>query len=74
MRREICALTRDSSHEVHEGNCVTCYTASHNLMIKFNPDTHIVGKVYDLTQDNMNAMIKAFEFYKKLWEEKGSIG
>jgi hypothetical protein len=29
--------------------------------MKFNPDNHIVGKVYDLTQENMNAMIAAFE-------------
>jgi hypothetical protein len=25
--------------------------------MKFNPDNHIVGKVYDLTQENMNAML-----------------
>jgi hypothetical protein len=33
--------------------------------MKFNPDNHIVGKVYDLTQENMNAMIAAFEEEKK---------
>lgn len=25
--------------------------------MKFNPENHIVGKVYDLTQENMNAML-----------------
>lgn len=25
--------------------------------MKFNPKTHTVGKTYDLTQDNMTAMI-----------------
>jgi hypothetical protein len=33
--------------------------------MKFNPENHIVGKVYDLTQENMNAMIAAFEEQKK---------
>ena len=26
-------------------------------MTKFKPDNHIVGKVYDLTQENMQAML-----------------
>lgn len=34
-------------------------------MTKFKPETHIIGKVYDLTQENMNAVIKAFEEEKK---------
>jgi hypothetical protein len=25
--------------------------------MKFNPENHVVGKVYDLTQENMNAML-----------------
>lgn len=25
--------------------------------MKFNPETHIIGKVYDLTQENMNALL-----------------
>lgn len=25
--------------------------------MKFNPKTHIIGKVYDVTQANMNAML-----------------
>lgn len=29
--------------------------------MKFKPETHIIGKVYDLTQENMNATIHAFE-------------
>jgi hypothetical protein len=33
--------------------------------MRFNPEHHIVGKVYDLTQENMNAMIAAFEEQKK---------
>jgi hypothetical protein len=33
--------------------------------MKFKPEHHIVGKVYDLTQENMNAMIAAFEEQKK---------
>lgn len=34
-------------------------------MTQFNPKTHIVGKVYDLTQENMNAMIKEIELLSK---------
>jgi len=30
-------------------------------MSKYRPDNHIIGKVYDLTQDNMNALIKEVE-------------
>jgi hypothetical protein len=30
-------------------------------MSKYRPSNHIIGKVYDLTQDNMNAMIKHIE-------------
>jgi cell division protein FtsB len=33
--------------------------------MKFKPEHHIVGKVYDLTQENMNAMIAVFEEQKK---------
>lgn len=29
--------------------------------MKFNPKTHIIGKVYDLTQENMNALISEVE-------------
>lgn len=29
--------------------------------MRFNPKTHILGKVYDLSQDNMNALIAEFE-------------
>ena len=25
--------------------------------MKYNPYTHIIGKVYDLTQENMNALL-----------------
>lgn len=32
----------------------------------FNPDNHIVGKVYSLTQDNMNAMIEEIERLQRL--------
>lgn len=34
-------------------------------MTKFNPETHIKGKVYDLTQENMQAMIKAYEEWRQ---------
>jgi hypothetical protein len=30
-------------------------------MSKWNIKTHIIGKAYDLTQDNMNAMIRDVE-------------
>ena len=33
-------------------------------MTKFNPNTHIIGKVYDLTQENMQLMIKFIELQK----------
>lgn len=29
--------------------------------MKFKPENHIIGKVYDLTQDNFNALISAYE-------------
>ncbi len=29
--------------------------------MKFKPEQHIVGKVYDLTQENMNAMLAEIE-------------
>lgn len=29
--------------------------------VKFRPDNHIIGKVYDLTQENFNAVIRAWE-------------
>lgn len=29
--------------------------------MKFRPEQHIIGKVYHLTQDNMNAMIRTIE-------------
>jgi len=35
-------------------------------MTKFNPNTHIIGKVYDLTQENMNTMIDEIERLKIL--------
>lgn len=30
-------------------------------MTRFNPDTHIVGKVYDLTQENFQAVVAEVE-------------
>jgi hypothetical protein len=33
-------------------------------MAKWRLDNHIVGKTYDLTQDNMSAMIKSIEELK----------
>lgn len=33
--------------------------------MKWKIDTHIVGKVYDLSQENMNAMIADIEMLKK---------
>jgi hypothetical protein len=33
--------------------------------MKFKPETHIVGKVYDLTQENMNKMIAEIENLQK---------
>ena len=41
--------------------------------MKFKPEHHIVGKVYDLTQENMNAMIKTFEEQKKENEQLKAI-
>lgn len=38
--------------------------------MKFKPEHHIVGKVYDLTQENMNAMIIAFEELQKAYDEQ----
>lgn len=29
--------------------------------MKYRPEQHIIGKVYDLTQENMNAMIRHIE-------------
>ena len=37
--------------------------------MKFDPGKHIIGKVYDLTQENMNAMIKEIERQRELIEE-----
>lgn len=31
------------------------------MKTNFRPDNHIIGKVYDLTQENMCALISAFE-------------
>jgi hypothetical protein len=33
--------------------------------MSFKPENHIIGKAYDLTQENMNAIIVAFEKQKK---------
>lgn len=33
--------------------------------MKFKLENHIIGKVYDLTQDNMTAMLRALEELKK---------
>jgi hemoglobin-like flavoprotein len=38
--------------------------------MKFNPDNHITGKVYDLTQENMNAMIAIFEELQRAYNEQ----
>lgn len=34
--------------------------------VKFDPKTHIAGKVYDLSQENMNLMIKEIERLQNL--------
>lgn len=34
-------------------------------MTKYKPETHIVGKVYDLTQENMNAMLADIDRLRK---------
>lgn len=38
--------------------------------MKFKPENHIIGKAYDLTQENMNALILIFE---KLSEENNRL-
>lgn len=48
-------------------------------MSKFRPDNHIVGKVYDLTQENMNALIADWEKLRselnhwKMMAENGGV-
>lgn len=37
--------------------------------MKYKLENHIIGKVYDLTQDNMNAMIKDIELLKEQKQE-----
>ena len=37
--------------------------------MKFNPENHIVGKVYDLTQENMNAMLIHIDTLEKQLDE-----
>jgi uncharacterized protein YukE len=39
--------------------------------MKFNVSTHIVGKTYDLSQDNMNSMIKTIERLREALEWYG---
>ena len=34
-------------------------------MTTFNPETHIIGKVYDLTQENVCAMLEEIDRLKK---------
>lgn len=36
---QVCALTGDPTHEVHEGNCVTCYVSSKTVCIDCGADT-----------------------------------
>jgi hypothetical protein len=37
--------------------------------MKFNKDTHIIGKVYDLTQENMCLMLDYIDELEKYIEE-----
>jgi hypothetical protein len=37
--------------------------------MKFNPDNHITGKVYDLTQENMQAMLSHIDTLEKQLDE-----
>ncbi len=43
------------------GPCHEDLIKSGVIRAKFRPDNHIVGKVYDLTQDNFNALIETWE-------------